>query len=45
MARIFEPAVNAGIPVMFHSDGKIDDIVEDLINMGLDCLNLWIHME
>jgi uroporphyrinogen-III decarboxylase len=39
MARIFEPAVNAGIPVMFHSDGKIDDIVEDLINMGLDCLN------
>ena len=39
MARIFEPAVNAGIPVMFHSDGKIDDIVEDLIRMGLDCLN------
>jgi len=39
MARIFEPAVSAGIPVMFHSDGKIDDIVEDLIDMGLDCLN------
>ena len=39
MARIMEPAVNAGIPVMFHSDGKIDDIVEDLIEMGLDCLN------
>ena len=39
MARIFEPAVNAGVPVMFHSDGKIDNIVEDLINMGLSCLN------
>lgn len=39
MARIFEPAVNAGIPVMFHSDGRIDDIVEDLINIGLNCLN------
>ena len=39
MARIFEPAVNAGIPVMFHSDGKVDDIVDDLINIGLDCLN------
>jgi uroporphyrinogen decarboxylase len=25
--------------VMFHSDGKVDDIVEDLIDMGLDCLN------
>ena len=39
MRRIFEPAVNAGIPIMFHSDGKIDDVVEDLIEMGLDCLN------
>jgi uroporphyrinogen-III decarboxylase len=39
MARIIEPAVNAGIPVFFHSDGKIDDIVEDLIEMGVDCLN------
>ena len=39
MARIMEPAVNAGVPIMFHSDGKIDDIVEDLIEMGVDCLN------
>lgn len=39
MARIFEPALNANIPIMFHSDGKVDDIVEDLINMGLNCLN------
>jgi len=39
MARIMEPAVDAGVPVMFHSDGKVDDIVEDLIDMGLSCLN------
>jgi len=39
MARIFEPALNAGVPIMFHSDGKIDDMVEDLIDIGLDCLN------
>ena len=39
ISRIFEPAVNAGIPIMFHGDGNIDDIVEDLINIGLDCLN------
>ncbi|MCL5070144.1 MAG: hypothetical protein M1308_04505 [Actinobacteria bacterium] len=39
VARIIEPAVNAGVPVMFHSDGKIDDIVEDLIDIGIDCIN------
>lgn len=39
MARIMEPAVSAGVPVFFHSDGKIDDVVEDLIEMGLNCLN------
>ncbi len=39
MARIIEPALNADIPVMFHSDGRIDDIMEDLIDMGVDCIN------
>ncbi len=39
MARIFEPAVHADIPILFHSDGKIDDIVEDLIEIGVDCIN------
>lgn len=39
MARIMEPAVSAGVPVFFHSDGKIDDVVEDLIEMGVSCLN------
>ena len=39
LARIIEPAVNKGIPVLFHSDGKIDDIVEDLINIGINTLH------
>lgn len=39
LARIIEPAVSAGVPVLFHSDGKVDDIVEDLIEMGVNTLN------
>ena len=39
MARIIAPAVNRGIPVLFHSDGKIDDAVEWLIDMGVDAIN------
>ena len=39
MARIIEPALEKGIPVIFHSDGRIDDVVEDLIEMGIDCIN------
>ena len=37
--RIVEPARSAGKPIMFHSDGKIDDAVEMLLDMGVDCLN------
>jgi uroporphyrinogen decarboxylase len=36
MRRIMEPAVEAGLPIVFHSDGKIDDIVHDLLDMGVD---------
>jgi len=32
------PAI-AGKPILFHSDGKIDDAVEILLEMGVDCLN------
>lgn len=39
LGKIIKPAVDAGIPVMFHSDGKVDDIVEDLINIGVNVLN------
>ena len=34
--RIMEPARQAGIPLLFHSDGKIDDAMEMLLNMGID---------
>ena len=39
LQRIIEPALNAGKPVMFHSDGKIDDIVPWLVDIGVDCIN------
>lgn len=38
LQRIIEPAVNSGVPVMFHSDGKIDDIVPWLADIGVDCI-------
>jgi 5-methyltetrahydrofolate--homocysteine methyltransferase len=38
LQRIIEPAVNSGTPVMFHSDGKIDDIVPWLVGIGVDCI-------
>ena len=34
--RIIGPALSAGIPVLFHSDGKIDDTVEWLIDIGIE---------
>ena len=37
--RVIQPALDAGIPVLFHSDGKIDDIVESLIDIGIQCIN------
>jgi uroporphyrinogen decarboxylase len=36
MARVIEPAVNLGVPVIFHSDGKIDDTVDWLIEIGIE---------
>ncbi len=36
--RIIAPALNAGIPVIFHSDGKIDDAVEWLIDIGIEAI-------
>ena len=38
MAKIIEPAVNKGIPVIFHSDGKIDDTVDWLLDIGVDAI-------
>ena len=34
--RILAPARKAGIPIMFHSDGKIDDAVEMLYELGVN---------
>jgi uroporphyrinogen decarboxylase len=34
--RILAPAREAGIPIMFHSDGKIDDAVEMLYELGVN---------
>ncbi len=37
--RIMDPIKEANIPIMFHSDGKIDDIVPWIIEYGVDALN------
>jgi uroporphyrinogen decarboxylase len=39
MKRILEPAVERGIPILFHSDGNIEQIIPDLIEIGVDALN------
>jgi uroporphyrinogen decarboxylase len=39
MARIVETALEARNAVFFHSCGNITDIVPDLIDMGIDCIN------
>ena len=36
--RILAPAREANIPIMFHSDGKLDAAMEMLIDMGVDCI-------
>jgi corrinoid protein of di/trimethylamine methyltransferase len=39
LKRIHEPALSAGKPVMFHSDGNIDELVPMLLEAGVDCVN------
>jgi uroporphyrinogen decarboxylase len=39
MARFLAPAKEAGLPVQFHSDGKIDEIIDDLVEIGVDSIN------
>jgi len=36
--RILAPIREAGLPIMFHSDGKIDAAVEMLLEMGANCI-------
>ena len=37
--RIIQPALEAKIPIKFHSDGKLDEAMDMLIEMGIDCIN------
>lgn len=39
LARLFAPFRDAGRPILMHSDGKIGDILPDLIEIGLTVYN------
>jgi methylmalonyl-CoA mutase cobalamin-binding domain/chain len=39
LKRIHAPALAAGKPIMFHSDGNVNDLVPMLLEAGVDCLN------
>lgn len=39
LEKIFGPALERGIPVVFHSDGKLDSIMDMLIDMGVSCVH------
>jgi uroporphyrinogen decarboxylase len=39
LARLFSPFVERGLPVLMHSDGRIDEILPDLVEIGLTALN------
>lgn len=38
--RVFDKAHECGMDVRFHTDGKITDILEDFIELGIDILNI-----
>lgn len=39
MQRLFAPAVDKDIPILFHSDGNIEELLPDLIEMGAAAIN------
>lgn len=39
LARLFAPFVECGLPVVMHSDGQIQKILPDLVEIGLTTLN------
>lgn len=39
MRRVFAPALAKGVPIVFHSDGNIQELIPDLIDMGISVLN------
>ena len=38
--RIMKPAVDAGIPIHMHSDGDIRDLLDDIMESGVEIINL-----
>ncbi len=39
MQRVFEPALAKNVPILFHSDGNIQSLIPDLLEMGISALN------
>jgi len=39
LAQLFAPFKEAGLPVLMHSDGRIEPILPDLVEIGLDVYN------
>jgi uroporphyrinogen decarboxylase len=39
LARLFAPFIERGLPVILHSDGQIQKILPDLVEIGLTTLN------
>jgi uroporphyrinogen decarboxylase len=39
MARIMAPAIEKDLPILFHSDGNIYNMLPDLIDLGISALN------
>jgi uroporphyrinogen decarboxylase len=39
LARLFAPFREAGLPVLMHSDGQIEEILPDLVEIGLTTYN------
>jgi len=39
MRRIMAPAAECGVPILFHSDGNILEMLPDLLDMGIGGLN------
>ena len=39
LRRMYEPVRNAGKYVMIHSCGKVDELFDDLVEVGVNCFN------
>jgi uroporphyrinogen decarboxylase len=39
LARLFSPFIERGLPIIMHSDGQIQQILPDLLEIGLTTLN------